>query len=155
MYIIIFLSILLCILSFYKANKENNKSLRIVFYIFSFSFLLNAIGNYLNNALLYYLFVFVLFILTFLISKSDGIEKGTKRLFFISLIVLVLGYISSILSLPFKHLIFFLRYLIVLIVSILFLTSLKVKTQNEKFVSFFILAYFLLELYVKYLNDWF
>lgn len=155
MYLIIFISIVMSIFTMYATTKVQNKVEKNSLYLIVISFVLTALGNYFNNVIFYYLLIINLLIIPLILNKVDVIEKKTKKIIMLLFLFLLIGYLSSFFNMPFKYFIFLFRYVFIILLFVIFFKSINTKKFFEKYTIFVLAIYFLMEIYIKFINNWF
>ena len=155
MYLIIFISIAMSIFTMYATTKVQSKVEKNSLYSIVILFVLTAVGNYFNNVIFYYLFIISLLFIPLIINRVGVIEKKSKAIIMLLFFFLLMGYLSSFFNLPFKYFIFLFRYIFILVLFVIFLKSISTKKFFEKYTIFALAIYFLMEIYIKIINNWF
>lgn len=154
MLIHILLSITLAILSFLSINRETQSIYKRVFALIGFSYMAWATGSFYPHFIFYTAFIVCLILISYLVVSNPLIPSKIRFFTLTLLLIIIVGHLSSFLGSPFKFEIFYTRVLLIILIVSLLLKNYSLLDFVNKKIIFFVLMYFILEIFIKYLNSW-
>lgn len=132
-------------------SKTCEKGYRIVLILIALSYLFCIGGMYFP--LFQLVWLLDLFALLFLIYNLKGLKPYEKVIYPLVIVIIASGVSASLLYLPFKYEIFYLRMIILLGCLIIYFTK---RPNNAHIPGLFLLlmSYIILEIIAKFINNW-